>query len=631
MAARRKSGGAARRVERARSARVIAAPGPASSDFAASAARFGANVGIKKSGLILLGLAALTLAVYAQVWRFQFITLDDPDYVIANPHVRSGLTISGIKWAFSGFHIANWFPLTWLSLMLDGTAYDVWAGGYHLTNLFFHLANVVLVFVVFRKATGQELLGGFVAALFAVHPLHAESVAWISERKDVLSVFFGLLCLWEYLNYAQRGRLRSYLLALTLLTLSLMSKQTLVTMPFVMLLLDYWPLERLTRRAIVEKLPFLAISVVFCVVAIFAQASDLTIRSFEAAPLPVRVANAAISYVSYLQKAIVPWNLGVYYPFSVEISLPLVAFSIALLVGFTAASLELRRRYPYLTIGWLWFLGTLLPMIGLVQIGFQQMADRYAYFPLLGLYLALGGFLTSRRTAIAIVGAYGVFGLIQTGYWHDTMTLLKHTASVTGDNSFLCLALGDGLMDEGRPGEAMEQYRKAVTLASADPAMHCKWAEALFRYDTPENARREYEVALALNDKTGEAQRGDARVSSHAHRGLGLYYHRKKNLTAARGEFELALAADPGDQQNHLNLAMVERTLGNFDASIEHCRGALAISDSSLTAHRLLADDLESAGRWDEAADQLRYILSIEPRDDGARQKLEKAIRKSPH
>jgi hypothetical protein len=340
--------------------------------------------------------------------------------------------------------------------MLDGTAYDAWAGGYHLTNLLLHLANVVLVFVVFRKATGQELLAGFLAALFAVHPLHAESVAWISERKDVLSVFFGLLCLSQYVNYAQRGRLRSYLLALAFLTLSLMSKQTLVTMPFVMLLLDYWPLKRLTRRAIVEKMPFLAVSAVFCVVAILAQASALTVRSLEAAPLVVRLANAAIAYVSYLQKAIVPWNLGVYYPFSTEVSLPLLAFSVALLVGLTAASLKLRRRYPYLTIGWLWFLGTLVPMIGFVQIGLQQMADRYAYFPFLGLYLALGGFLTSRRTAIAIVGVYGVLGFVQTGYWHDTMTLLNHTARVTGDNSFLCLALGDGLMVEGHLDEAME-------------------------------------------------------------------------------------------------------------------------------------------------------------------------------
>ena len=218
-----------------------------------------------------------------------------------------------------------------------------------------------------------------------------------------------------------------------------------------------------------------------------AQASALTVRSFEATPLAMRLANAAIAYASYLQKAIVPWNLAVYYPFSTDLNLPLVAFSLALLFALTALAFEFRRRYPYFTIGWFWYLGTLIPMIGLVQVGLQQMADRYAYFPFIGLYLALAGFVTSRRAAVAIVGVYGVLGFVQTSYWHDTMTLLDHTASITSDNSFLRLALGDGLMAEGRLDEAMEQYRKAVTLAPADPAIHCKWAEALFRYDTPES------------------------------------------------------------------------------------------------------------------------------------------------
>jgi tetratricopeptide (TPR) repeat protein len=220
--------------------------------------------------------------------------------------------------------------------------------------------------------------------------------------------------------------------------------------------------------------------------------------------------------------------------------------------------------------------------------------------------------------AIAVVGVYGVLGFVQTGYWHDTLTLLDHTASVTGDNSFLCLTLGDGLLAQGRLDDALAQYRKAVILSPADPGMHCKWGEALFRYDTPENARREYEFALTLGDKSGAA-----------HRGLGLYYLGRKNLTAAKQELQLALAADPGDQQNYLDLALLERTLGDFNASIEHCRGALAINDGLLAAHRLLADDLASLGRWDEAADRLRYVLSIERKDDEARQKLEVAIRKS--
>ncbi|HEX4071365.1 MAG TPA: tetratricopeptide repeat protein [Planctomycetaceae bacterium] len=620
MAAQRKPSRAGRKFERAGSTRASSVADTEGSNRSGLAARLAARTGITTSGVVLLTLTAVTLAVYGQVWRFEFITLDDPVYVSTNPHVLSGLTVAGIKWAFNRFYIANWFPLTWLSLMIDGTAFEAWAGGYHLTNLLLHLANVLLVFVVFRKATGQEFLSAFVAALFAVHPVHAESVAWVSERKDVLSVFFGLLTLWAYVNYAQRGRLSSFLLALTFYALSLMSKQTLVTLPFVMLLLDSWPLKRLNRRALLEKIPFLVLSAVFCVVAVLAQASGLSVRSLEAAPPAIRLANAAIAYVSYLQKAIVPWNLGVYYPFSTDLSLPLVAFSLALLVALSALAVEFRRRYPFFAIGWFWYLGTLVPMIGLVQVGLQQMADRYAYFPFLGLYLALGGFVTSRRATVAVVGVYGILGFVQTGYWHDTLTLLDHTASVTRDNSFVRLALGDGLLADGRLDEALEQYRKAVTLAPADPGMHCKWAEVLFRYDTPESARREYEIALALNDKTGEA-----------HRGLGLYFLGRKDLAGAKRQFQLALAADPGDQENHLNLARLDRTLGDFQGSIDHCRGALAINDNLLEAHRLLAQNLESLGRWDEAADRLRDILSIEPRDNEARQKLEAAIRMSKH
>jgi protein O-mannosyl-transferase len=620
MAARRKSSGAGRKFERVGSPRAPSVAGSEASNFSGLAGRLAARTGITTTGLILLTLAAATLAVYGQVWRFEFITIDDPVYVSTNPHVLSGLTLAGIKWAFNRFYIANWFPLTWLSLMLDGTAYEAWAGGYHLTNLLLHLANVLLVFAVFRKATGRNLLSAFVAALFAVHPIHAESVAWVSERKDVLSVFFGLLALWAYVNYAQKVRISWLFASLACFTLSLMSKQTLVTMPCVLLLLDVWPFSRLSRRAIVEKIPFFAISAVFCVVAVRAQANGLSVRSLVATPLAVRLANAAVAYVSYLQKALVPWNLGVYYPFSSDLSLPLVGFSLALLVALTAVAFTFRRRFPFFAVGWFWFLGTLVPMIGLVQVGTQQMADRYAYFPFLGLYLAVGGFLTSRRAAVALVGVYGVLGFVQTGYWQDTLTLLNHTARVTRDNSFLRLALGDGLLAEGRLDEAMEEYRQAVTLAPADPATHCKWAEALFRFDTPERARREYEIALALDDKSAEA-----------HRGLGLYYLGTKDLAAAKREFQLALAADPGDQENHLNLARVDRTVGDFQASMEHCRGALAINDNLLDAHRLLAEDLESLGRWNEAADRLRLILSIEPRDEDARQKLEAAIQRSKH
>jgi tetratricopeptide (TPR) repeat protein len=565
-----------------------------------------------------LALAALTLAVYVQVWHFEFITIDDPTFVSTNPHVLSGLTLSGLKWAFDRFYFANWMPLTWISLMLDGTLYDAWAGGYHMTNLILHCANVLLLFHVLKKATGEDLFSAFVAALFAIHPIQAESVAWVSERKGVLSIFFGLLSLSAYVNYARRQRIQPFLLSLVFLILSLMSKQTLVTMPCVLLLLDYWPLHRLSLRTIAEKVPFFAISAVFCVVAVLAQSNGLTVRSLDSVPLPLRIANALLAYTSYLQRALVPWNLGVYYPYSTDISLVNVGFAIALLALLSAAAVACRRRYPFFAIGWFWFLGTLVPMIGLVQVGTQQMADRYAYFSFIGLYVALAGFVTSRRVAIAAVGVFAVLGFIQVGFWHDTFALANHTARVTDDNAFVQFVLGDALIADGRADEAVEQYRQGVRVSPADPAFHCKLGQTLLRFGEVADARREFECVLALDDAVAAA-----------HSGLGWISVAKKDTATAKREFQRALDADPGDQENYFNLALLYRNLEDFQASIEYCKGALKINDNMLSAHRLLADDLRGLGRWKEAADRLRYILSVDPSDTQSREKLDEAIRRS--
>ena len=621
MAAKRKSSGTLRRFGPNGSARALPArPSARRADFGSSVARLTARMGLAGSGLLSLALGILTLCVYAQVWRFPFITLDDPIYVSTNPHVRAGLTLAGIKWAFDRFYFANWAPLTWLSFMLDGSAYDAWAGGYHVTNVVLHLANVLLLFHVVKKATGQQLAGAFVAGLFAVHPIHAESVVWVSERKDVLSLLFALLSLSAYISYARRRRVLPFLLSLGLFTCSLMSKQTLVTLPCVLLLVDYWPLGRLSVRSALEKIPFFVISAVFCVIAVMAQSNALMVRSLDAIPFPMRMANAAVAYMSYLQKAILPWNLGVYYPYSTDLSLVRVGAAIALLVLITAAAFSSRRRDPGVLVGWLWFLGTLAPMIGLVQVGTQQMADRYAYFPFIGLYLAVAALVTSPRVAAAAVAVFAVLGFIQVGYWQDTITLIDHTSKVTTDNSFLHLARGDGLLGEARLPEALEQYRLAVVVAPADAGMHCKWASALFRVGQHEEARREFQTALALDDSL-----------SAAHGGLAWCYVARKQTGAAKREFERALQLDPGDQDNHLNLALLNRQMGDVQASIEHCRGALAINDNLVPAHRLLAADLETLGRWEEAADRLRIILSLDPNDVDAREKLDAALRMAKH
>jgi protein O-mannosyl-transferase len=614
MAAKQKPTVARQKSRPSRSAPTVSAAAEANhSNLTGVVDRLAARVGITSAALLSLALAVLTIAVYAQVWRFDFITIDDPQYVGTNAHVQYGLSLDGIKLAFSRSYLANWIPLTWISFMLDGSAYGAWPGGYHLTNLLLHTVNVLLLFHVLRKATGQEFSSAFAAALFAIHPIHAESVAWVTERKDVLSIFFGLLSLWAYVAYAQQKRWAAYGLSLALFVCSLMAKQTLVTLPGVLLLLDYWPLRRLSRRVLLEKIPYIAVSTLFCFVVIWAQAEGAAVRSLESAPLAVRFATAAIAYMTYLQKLILPWNLGVYYPYTTEISLVQLAAAITLLALATSAAVAWRQRYPFFTVGWFWYLGTLVPMIGLVQVGLQQMADRYAYFSFIGLYIAIAGFVTSRALAIAFVGVAAVLGFIQVGYWHDTLTLAVRTRQVTNDNAFVHYILADALTADDRASEALDQYRQAVRIEPANGGAHCKLAQALMGAGQADAARSQFEMALALDDKLATA-----------HAGLGWFYAARRETAKAKKEFELAIKADPNDQTNYFNMAMYCRMNKDYEESIKYCEGALRINNNMIDAHHLLADNLRQLGRRDEADARLRYVLSIAPYDTQARELLGK-------
>ena len=350
----------------------------------------------RPSVVLCVLLACAVGAVYAQVWQFDFIMLDDPQHVTENPYVRGGLTASNLVWAFTTRITANWLPLTWASLMLDTTIYGgVRAGGYHLTNAVLHTANTVLLFVFLVRVTQSQGRSAFVAALFGLHPLHVESVAWVTERKDVLSVFFGLLSLLAYARYVQSGRKLRLAAALGWLVCSLLSKQTLVTLPFVFLLLDFWPLRRdFSAHGVVglvlEKVPFLAACAVACAITMTAQAHGSAIAPLEAIPLRWRLSNAVVAYVLYLWQAIYPQRLAVFYPHPRDtLAGPMVLGAAAVFVAISAAAVLLRRRFPFLFVGWAWYVGTLVPMIGIVQIGSQQMADRYTYFPLIGVFLTM--------------------------------------------------------------------------------------------------------------------------------------------------------------------------------------------------------------------------------------------------
>ena len=432
---------------------------------------------------IVLGLLIVGWCIYGQTLGFPFISFDDPGYVYDNPHVRQGLTWDGWHWAWTSFERSNWHPLTWLSLMLDAQFYGLNAGGYHLTNLLLHLANAVLLFAWLRAATGARWPSALTAFFFVAHPLHVESVAWVTERKDVLSTLFCFLTLLAYTRYARsRGR-AFYWLSLTLFAVGLTAKPMLVTLPPLLLLLDYWPLQR--QKAVgwgdllIEKVPFFALMAASCVLTILAQRGSAIVPLGALTPTH-RLASAVLGYGTYLQKTFWPVGLGVYYPYwrSESFWWPLVWG--ASLAAISAGAFAWRRRLPWLLVGWCWFLGTLVPVIGVVQVGGQAVADRYTYLPHIGLFIALfwtGAAAWRRwpaiRVSLAGVAAVGAAACVvlscwQAALWRNSLTLFQHTARVAPPSSRLFHLVGDAALEAGRPADAEAAYLQAWRLNPAN-------------------------------------------------------------------------------------------------------------------------------------------------------------------
>ena len=410
-----------------------------------------------------LFLVVATLATYGDLRTHQFINFDDDIYVTGNPPVQDGLTLKGLTWAFTTMHGGLWIPLTWLSFMVNSQLFGLHPGGFLLTNLLFHIANALLLFLWLLYLTRTLGCSFLVAALFALHPLHVESVAWATERKDVLSTFFWLLTMWAYVWYAERPRLGRYLLILVCFSLGLMAKPMLVTLPFVLLLLDYWPLGRLRlkgpaaaaaspkpgpgvtiKRLVWEKSPLFVISALSIVVTFYAQKEAGAISTLQTLPIANRLANAMVAYGSYLGKMFWPAHLAVFYPHPGH-NLPIwqaLAAGLALAV-LTLLALRQARRHPYLLVGWLWYLGTLLPVIGLVQVGGQAMADRYTYVPFIGLFIVVVWGMADLAArwrapkfllpvgAGVVLSALMVCTWVQVSYWRDSITLYEHTLEVT--------------------------------------------------------------------------------------------------------------------------------------------------------------------------------------------------------
>jgi len=537
----------------------------------------------KKRRLICLGLALFTLITYWRTIHNDFVNFDDDVYVTDNPWVNGGLTLSGIARAFTHFYAANWHPITWLSHMLDCQLFGLQPGPQHAVNLLFHSANAVLLFLLLNRMTGALWRSAMVAGLFAVHPLHVESVAWIAERKDLLCAFFGLLALLCYAQYVTRDKWQAagnaptrssaafhlshyYWLALFFFALGLMSKPMLVTLPFAMLLLDFWPLERFRshgpefsvgkfKRLLAEKIPFFALTAISCVVTYCAQKSGGAITTVEY-PAAFRVANAMVSYLRYIERTFWPGKLAVIYPFS-TISFPQAAGAGLLLLAVSILCVAAARRRPYLLTGWLWYLGTLVPVIGLIQVGRQSSADRYTYLPLIGLFIIVvwgaADLLEAAKVRKSAAATVSVLVLLscaldttyQLQFWKNSVTLFGRALAITTDNALAQNDYATALVAAGHIPDALPHYGEAARLAPDDALIQNNYGVALARNGQINAAIIRYEGAIQLQTNYTDA-----------YNNLGAALAAEGHFDEAASALSQAMAIEPDNAGINLNLGL---------------------------------------------------------------------------
>lgn len=568
--------------------------------------------------LVVVGLAILIFSVYWQVGGYSFIAFDDDVYVYENPHVRKGLTLEGIWWSFTTFHGSNWHPVTWISHMTDVELFGIDAGWHHWMNVLFHLLDTLLLYVVLWRMTGRLWHSAFVAALFGVHPLHVESVAWIAERKDLLSTLFWILTMGVYLRYVRRPSLGRYLPLAIFFALGLMCKPMGVTLPFVLLLMDWWPLRRMTpldasdfrpwhyslsawSRFAWEKVPLLGLSAISCLITFLAQSRGGAVRSLDYMPFGLRISNAFMSYVTYLGKMVWPSSLAMFYPHPASIaaqaSIPMwkIVGAALLLCGFSFLVMRHAQRRPYLPVGWLWYIGTLVPVIGLVQVGNQAMADRYTYVPLIGVFIAIAWGIPDlfsrirfRNLALgvlggAVVAALSVAAWNQVGYWRNNVTLFSRMLAVTQDNWLAWNNLGLTYVSLGQPQKAIDHFREALRIKPG-------YADAL------------YNLGMTY-DKLGQSQqaivyyREALRVKpdyAKAWNNLGTVYHELGQLEQALTYYQKALQTKPDYADAWYNLGLAYADYGQLHQAMACFREALRIKpDFKEAQHSLdLAENL---------------------------------------
>jgi len=543
---------------------------------------------------VCIFLAVIVWVVFGQTLHHEFVNFDDDYYVYENPEVAHGLTLPGIVWTFTHVYANNWHPLTWISHMLDCQFYGLNPGGHHLTNILLHTTAVILLFLILRQMTGALWRSAFVAAVFAIHPLRVESVAWVAERKDVLSGVFFMLTIGAYVRYARcPWSPARYGLVVFLFALGLLCKPMLVTLPFVLLLLDYWPLNLVApspdrrnhspipRRLILDKLPLLGLAAASSLVTLFAQKE--AIQSFEQIPLPLRVDNALISYVTYLGQMFWPSGLAVLYPFPAN-GRPLseVIPALVLLLSITMGVFLLRKLRPYLLTGWLWYLIMLVPVIGILQVGIQTNADRYTYLPQIGLYLLLtwaaAGLCAEWRHRRAVLGGCSAVILAalifcahtQTSYWRNSESLWTHTLACTSDNFTAHNNLGNALLQKGKIPEAITNFQQALQIKPDYAEAHYNLGNTLLQKGKVDEAISHYQQALLIKPDY-----------ANAHNNLGTALFQKGKVDEAISHYQQALLIKPDYANAHNNLGNALRKKGNIEEAIVHYQKALELEQAA--------------------------------------------------
>ena len=636
---------------------------------------------ILSKNIFALLIIILVCIAYTPVLHNDFVNFDDDIYVTENFHINDGVTPKNIQWTFTAVYAKNWHPLTWLSHMLDIQIFGMNPFGHHLTNLIFHLFNAFLLFIILKKMSGAYWKSLIVMALFALHPIHVESVAWVSERKDVLSTFFWMLAIWSYIHYIKKSGVKNYLLICACFILSLLAKPMGVTFPFVLLLLDHWPLARLKKSSanqnfkvsqyplqflIVEKVPFFLISAASCAVTFYAQNKGGALGSFELYPLVIRLANAIISYTQYIIKMVYPTDFAIFYPHPGMPQLSFLMIASLFLILITLLSILTFKRYPWIFTGWFWYLGILFPVIGVIQVGAQGMADRYTYTPMIGIYIlvvwAIDHWLYTKKLSqktffsvsilmvLTITVALSILTFHQIQYWKNSTSLFQHTINVTKNNYVAHNNLANAMMKAGQIEAAVFHYSEALQIKPDYLLALGNIGLAYERLDRNNDALKSYFKALNIDPENENVLTNIGNIFSNsgnkekainyyekaifynpdyviAHMNLGNLQMKSGDLDKAMSHYTKVLEINLGHKEiAHNQIGNLLTKAGDIHSAIKHYLLALKIAPDYKDAHNNIGVAFARTGKLEEAVSHFRRALEISPGDPDTEKNLKRAL-----